>query len=161
MRYLRKMDDGYVYGWTRALEERPDMVECDKDGHTLFPQAGDGPVPTTEMDIGGANYDVPDHLVEAITALAVLAEGREAEGLEAELKKVGEQLTKALGENGDLRKEVLGLSSSAGDLQAQLSAKNEELSAAVKDRDAHKEEAASLEREVKKLEKDLKKAQDK
>jgi len=34
-RYIRKIEENYPLAWTESLADRPDMVECDKDGKVV------------------------------------------------------------------------------------------------------------------------------
>ncbi len=38
-RYIRKVNEDYLYVWTEVLSQRPEMIEVDKDGNPVHGKA--------------------------------------------------------------------------------------------------------------------------
>ena len=122
-KFLRKLSDGSVYGWAPGIAKRVDMVECDKDGNRTgvdLPKNVEE-LNTTEMEINGKKFDIPEYLLETVQELLEAAIGRDVSDLESLLAGAKDEIIKALADNNVLAKKNIDLTSSNGDLQKQLS----------------------------------------
>jgi len=156
-RYLRKLDDGYVYGYTDALAALPEFVECDKDGRRLEHIAliDDTNMPVmVEMEINGAQFDVPEYLVPTVQQLV---DKDDEQSLAAEIKALQKQVGDANAAKGELRKEILGLQTANSDLQKDLSKAVEDLRKRDTAITKLEEQNKSLERDARALSKRIKK----
>lgn len=159
-KYLRRMGDGYVYGWTDALSLRDDMVPCDKDGRRLDQGLSEKEMlqETTEMEFSGNRYDVPNYLVSAVQSLIDLKtpetviESKTEMILNGNSHMVPDSMVMDIAAVGDKMKEAVAAS---GSLQEKLSAVTKERMDLEKERDEIKGDRTNLRRAVTRLENKL------
>ena len=153
--YLRKTDTSVIFIRSDRLAKRNDMVPCDKNGRRLYPE-GDEPGNSTDMEIMGGQYTVPDGLINVIGRLKDAAEVEEKSAARAKIKEANDQLRISLGENNELRKKVLDIDANVKDLQANASNLTKENSALRKSFDLATGTIEDKDREIKDLKAQLK-----
>ena len=153
--YLRKTDTGVIFIRSDKLAKRNDMVPCDKNGRRLYPE-GDEPGNSTDMEIMGSKYTVPDALLGVIDKLKDAAEAEDKSAARAKVKEANDQLKISLAENNELRKKVIDLDVNLMDLQANASNLTKENSALRKSFDLATGTIEDKDREIKDLKAQLK-----
>jgi len=154
-RYLRRLDDGYVYPFTKALSKRvSEFVLCDKNGRRLDMVTSDEtPVETVEIEVDNKLFSFPEHLVSVVESLKAAVSSKEEGELEQEVATLTGQLNAALKEKNRLTKIKLTLESASGDLQKKLSDSMKEVSEMKKAGKKVQEDMLALKNEIKSLKK--------
>lgn len=159
-KYLRKMGEGTIFGWTEALEGRGDMIPCDKDGNRMDIDfiKKDILSDTVEMEIMGKKQDIPSYLVDAVKELIAsktpetVKESRTEMVLNGNTHQVPDSMVMDIKSLSD--RMVEATKATAG-LQAQISKAIKENKELEKDRDRIKEERTIARREATNLKKKL------
>jgi len=155
-KYLRNIKNGTILGWTKPLEAVPHMVPCDKEGHRIMDimPAGNNLEATTEMEILGSKFDVPDYLVETIEKVVAsktpdnVVESKTEMVMNGNSHMVPDSMVMDI---KSLSNRMIEATEATGGLQESLSKAIEENGELEKDRDRIKEERTSARREATRL----------
>lgn len=143
-KYLRKTSTGAIFNWTPILAKRPDMIECDMDGHAIRSDDENMPKNVIEMEILGGKFAVPVYLIPTIEKL-MEAKGPEVEAelctemilndnahqvpnrLVPDVALLGEKMMEATGATKDLQDKNSKLTRENGKLKKDLASAQESI----------------------------------